>query len=97
MKKILSISGIFLGIILLAGCGQKVVPTTSSQPSVPQTKSSDNSGINNSADNSTINLPTTPAKTTDIDSSLNQVDKDLNSIDAMAPDLNDLNSADLQK
>jgi PBP1b-binding outer membrane lipoprotein LpoB len=102
MKKILVISGIILGAIFLSGCSKQNTPTTNSQlpvsqanPSVPE--STQTQTDSSTSDNSTANLQTTPAKTSDVDASLNEVTKDLNSIDSTAPNPNDLNSTDLQK
>jgi hypothetical protein len=110
MKKILAISGIILGAVFLAGCGKKAATTPNVQTPAPtvapaspmdKTAPTENttSAENNSMtpDSSTTNLPTTPAKTSDVDASLNQVTKDLNSVDSNAPNPNDINSTDLQK
>ena len=112
MKKILAISGIILGAIVLSGCGAQTV-TTNPQTSVPQVvppaqvstpAETATTSINAptvtpsmTPDSSTTNLPTAPAKTSDVDNSLSQVNKDLNSIDTTAPNPNDLNSTALQK
>jgi PBP1b-binding outer membrane lipoprotein LpoB len=111
MKKILAISGVILGAIVLSGCGTQTA-TTNPQPTVSQTAPAAPTTVSTpvqtatpvetpapsmTPDSSTTNLPTTPAKTSDVDSSLSQVDKDLNSINTTAPNPNDLNSTDLQK
>ena len=109
MKKILAISGVVLGTIILSGCGSQTTTKINPQKQVPrvippmqvpasvETSTTPAATPSMTPDSSTTNLPTTPAKTSDVDNSLNQIDKDLKSIDSNAPNSNDLNSTDLQK
>lgn len=103
-KKILSTAGIVLGIVFLAGCGTKNPVTPAPQPvpapttvpvptSIPATR--DNSASSSPAQ--VLPNPNTPATSQDVDKGLQQVDSDLNAIDANTPDPNDINSTDLQK